>query len=59
MLSFLIKNGFYFTNVETKENIEIIESVCKKILLMNFQIITTNDIKKLIVVTKDIKNVLM
>lgn len=62
MLSFLIRNGFYFTNVETKENIENNRISLQKDIInepSNTQIITTNDIKELIKSAKDIKDILM
>lgn len=62
MLSFLIRNGFYFTNVETNENIENNRISLQKDIInesSNTQIVTTNDIKELIESVKDIKNILM
>lgn len=62
MLSFLIRNGFYFTDVETKENIQNNRINLQKDIInetSNTQIITTNDIKELIESAKDIKNILM
>ena len=49
MLSFLIRNGFYFTDVETKENIkDNIINLQKDIVneIPNTQIVTSNDINK-------------
>lgn len=62
MLSFLVRNGFYFTDIETKENIKDNRINLQKDIvneIQNTQIITTNDIKELIESTKDIKNILM
>lgn len=62
MLSFLIRNGFYFTDVEIKENIKDNRINLQKDIVNEFsntQIIPTNDIKELIESVKDIKNILM
>ena len=63
MLSFLIKNNFYFTNVEIKENIKDNRISLQKDIITetsNTHIITANnDIKELIEEAKDIKNILM
>lgn len=62
MLSFLIRNGFYFTDIETKENIKDNRINLQKDIvneIQNTQIITTNYIKELIESTKDIKSILM
>lgn len=62
MLSFLIRNDFYFTDVEIKENIKDNRINLQKDIVNKFsntQIVTTNDIKELIESVKDIKNVLM
>ena len=62
MLSFLIRNGFYFTDIETKENIKDNRINLQKDIvneIQNTQLITTNDIKELIESAKDIKNILM
>ena len=62
MLSFLIRNGFYFTEVEAKENIKDNRINLQKDIIneiSNTQVVNTNDIKELITSTQDIKNVLM
>lgn len=62
MLSFLVSNGFYFTDIEHKENIKDNRINLQKDIINevpNAQIVTTNDINKLIESTKDIKDILM
>ena len=62
MLSFLIRNGFYFTDVQTKENIKDNRINLQKDIvneIPNTQIVTSNNINKLIESTNDIKNILM
>ncbi len=62
MLSFLVRNGFYFTDIEQKEDIKDNRINLQKDIINevpNTQIVTTSDINKLIESTKDIKNILM
>lgn len=62
MLSFLVKNGFYFTDIEIKENIEDNRINLQKDIFsknQSNQIETSNDTMELVKTVKDIKNILL